>query len=84
MGKPVKFFGQNTTINPHPNDEGKVLPLPAHIAPGGVIIACWELSPEELKEVARTGKIFLEMHGRIPPHSVMGKNPFINNSIKGN
>jgi hypothetical protein len=84
MAAPVEFFGQNQVIQPHPKDKGKVLPLPVHQDPRGFVIACWQLTPEEIEEVKRTGKIFLQINGRIPPHSVMGKNPFINNEIKGN
>lgn len=84
MAKPTEFFGQNTVIKPHPNDIGKVLPLPVYANKQGLVVSCWELTPEEIAEVSRTGKVFLQMHGRVTPHLVMGKNPFINNKTKGN
>jgi hypothetical protein len=39
------------------------------------IISCWELSKEELEEVAKTGKIWLQVLGYQPPLVVEGINP---------
>lgn len=33
-------------------------------------ISCWRLSPAEIEEVKRTGRVFLSVWGRHPPVSV--------------
>lgn len=37
------------------------LPLPAHKTEAGEVTTCWELSPEEIKQVQETGVIWLSM-----------------------
>lgn len=46
--KPVDFAEANTTLNPHPADEGKVLPMRIFKDPSN-IVSCWELSPEDFR-----------------------------------
>ena len=38
-------------------------------------ISCWELTPEELKEIAETGQIWLLVVGGHPPLCIMGEKP---------
>ena len=40
-------------------------------------ISCWKLSPEELEEVTRTGRIYLHVFGHHPAVYVGGKEPFM-------
>lgn len=58
--KPIKFEGVNVTFGAN---QPEYLPLPAQRLPGdcGQIVTCWELSPEEIKQVQRTGKIYLSV-----------------------
>lgn len=46
-----------------------------------VIISCWQLSPEELEEVNRTGVVWLHVMGfSMPPVSVEGLSSFTEES----
>lgn len=41
------------------------------------LISCWELTPEELTEVQKTGKIYLSITGTgMPPVCLFAENPF--------
>lgn len=43
-----------------------------------VVISCWELSPEDMEEVKRTGKIYMSVAGQaVPPIALMVKSPFV-------
>lgn len=42
-----------------------------------VIISCWQLSKEDLEEIAKTGRIFLTICGNgMPPVSLQTESPF--------
>lgn len=41
-----------------------------------IITSCWKLSPEELEELQRTGCIYLQIMGGMPPVSLFVENPF--------
>lgn len=43
---------------------------------GQVSISCWELTEEELAEVAATGRVWLNVQGEHPPSSISGDYPF--------
>ena len=64
MGAPVDFPGANLTLQPPPGVES-VQPLRV-FHNERCLVSCWELSPEELAEVARTGRVFLSVWG--PPY----------------
>ena len=53
--KPIEFEQQNAMIAEH---QEEYQTLPAHITVGGKVISCWELSPEEIKIVQETGRIW--------------------------
>lgn len=43
-----------------------------------ILISCWKLSPEELEEVQRTGRVWLRIWGHVqPPVYVGGSHPFV-------
>lgn len=47
------------------------------------IVSCWKLSPEELAEVQRTGRIWVAVMGvGQPPILPMALNPFTEHGIK--
>lgn len=71
MGHPVNFQGANVVLNP-PKGDDSVQPL--HTFTNGVFcVSCWELSPEELAEVNRTGRVFLSiMSGRTQHPAFVG------------
>lgn len=69
--KPVKFEESNTVFG---KDQPEYMPLPALVKPfiigkgddaavypKGIVVSCWELSEEELAEVAKTGRIYLSV-----------------------
>lgn len=77
MAHPIKFFEQNIVYTKPPTmTDEECCSLPAYTN-GEQIISCWELTPEELKEINETGKVWLSVFGQItPPVCVMGNIPF--------
>lgn len=41
-------------------DQPEYLPLPACVTLEGVVISCWELTPEELAEIQKTGVLWVQ------------------------
>ena len=79
MARPVQFPEANFTWKgwPADDDEIEVEDLPAYRTKYGLTISCWELSPEEIAEVARTGKVWINVYAKThPPVSVGGHLPF--------
>lgn len=58
MATPVKFPGSNLTLNAAPEAEHNVASGMPAFTNGVGVITCWELTPEELKEVFETGRIW--------------------------
>lgn len=58
--RPLKFDGVNVV---YAANQPEYEPLPAEHCGGkcGQINTCWELSPDELKQVQETGKIWLSV-----------------------
>lgn len=86
--KPVHFDQVNKTFTAPPGMEETVLPLPVWQGPdqdgNPQIISCWELSKEEIIQVANTGKVWLAIMGTgMPPVCVMADSPFDNESEEG-
>jgi hypothetical protein len=83
MATPVNFPEQNAVLPPYPGTESWVRPLPIYRQyPDGVndqcVVSCWELSPEEIAEIVRTGKVYFQAFGSThPPVSIHGITPFI-------
>ncbi len=60
MATPVKFEGHNCVAA---ENQPEYLPLPLHVdtlQPEGPAVSCWELTPEELEEVKKTGRVYVE------------------------
>lgn len=57
--KPIDFPGVNHVFG---KDQPEYKPLPVmHLHdPEGSVISCWELTPEEREEIARTGKFYIK------------------------
>lgn len=54
-----------------------VLEMPAYCT-GMEVISCWELSPDELAQIQRTGRIWLRVQGETqPPLSLHAESPFV-------
>lgn len=56
--KPIKFEETNAVYGAK---QPEYVPLPAHKADDGTVTTCWELSPEELKQIQETGVIWLSL-----------------------
>lgn len=56
--KPIEFEEINVVYG---EKQPEYIPLPAHKAKDGTVWTCWELSPEELKQIQETGVIWLSM-----------------------
>lgn len=54
--KPIKFPESNVTFG---ENQPCFEPLPAFLAPNGIVVSCWELSPAEIEKVRETGYIWL-------------------------
>lgn len=56
--QPLNFDGANVVFGAK---QPEYIPLPAEYRGGksGEILTCWELSPDELKRVQETGKLWL-------------------------
>lgn len=71
MASPVSFPGENVVFTAEGCDDLPTLCMEERIT------SCWELSPEELEEVKKTGKVWLVVFGKQqPPVSVNGIRPF--------
>lgn len=50
-----------------------------------VIVSCWKVTPEELAEINRTGRVWLQLIGeRMVPALLSGTNPFANGDGNAN
>ena len=56
--RPLNFEGANVVFAAN---QPEYIPLPAEYRGGksGEILTCWELTPQELKKIQETGKIWL-------------------------
>lgn len=71
MAYPVDFPGKNLDLQPPPGAEN-IAPLPI-FRNGTCCVSCWELSPDELADVIRTGKVFLSVFwGQTQPPVYVG------------
>jgi hypothetical protein len=72
--QPIPFPEQNDIL--HPGSTGaQTLPI---FRDGLQIISCWQLTPEEMLEVAATGRVYVSVMTtvNIPPVLIMGQYPF--------
>lgn len=66
MGHPVEFKGSNGVLGA-PRGAENVDALPV-FRNGVCCVSCWQLSPAEVEEVARTGRVFISVFaGRTQP-----------------
>lgn len=78
MATPTAFEEANITFA---KDQKEYIPLPA-LAFGdeyGQVITCWQMTPEELAQVAKTGKVWLTMltfNQPLQPVMLHGAEPF--------
>lgn len=68
MGAPAAFPEANVILGPPPGSEAEVSDLQV-LRADGRLVSCWQLSPEEIAEIVRTGKIWLSVWGAVtqPP-----------------
>lgn len=71
MAQPVEFDGSNMVLRA-PEGAENVSDLPT-FTNGMCSVSCWQLSKEEIAEVARTGRVFLSVFsGRSQPPVFVG------------
>lgn len=58
MAEAVDFIGSNLTLRAPAGEEDRVSTLKA-FTNGNVVVSCWQLTPEEIETVIRTGRVFV-------------------------
>lgn len=53
---PVEFKGSNIVFG---KDQPQYKPLPALVLEDGQVITCWELSDEEVQEIVKNRKLYI-------------------------
>lgn len=84
MAYPIEFTEQNAVLGSGNNPGTENLPIAnCTVAVNSenpdvpFIVSCWQLSPEEIAEVQKTGRVYLGVMGKTTyPVSVIGVNPF--------
>ena len=74
MGNPISFKEANYTWSCREHDIPRETPVPVHKSNG--LISCWRLSLRERLLVLVTGRVWLDVHGTMPPTRVGGVSPF--------
>ena len=59
MGHPVDWHGANRTLGPPSNKDETSISSMRVFTNGIACVSCWALSPSDLEEINRTGKIFV-------------------------
>ena len=78
MANPIEFNEANLRLTAPKGDEDTVREMPAY-TDGSFCVSCWQLSPEELKELqANDGKLWLWVWSGAtqPPVLIDVENPF--------
>ena len=80
--KPVETSSTNTILTAPKGQENSVFNLPVTRytmqTPDGdmdCVMSCWELTPEELKMIEETGKIYIHMSGNTHPPMMLTPYP---------
>ncbi|MBN8994321.1 MAG: hypothetical protein J0H94_03780 [Rhizobiales bacterium] len=78
MADPIDFDEANLRLVAPTGEEDEVRSLPVRRA-DGMIVSCWELTPEERAEVARTGCVWLSVWSPTssPPVLVAGLKHYV-------
>lgn len=72
MAHPFHFEGANKVLGAPSGQEDRCTSLPV-FSNGNCCVSCWQLSSEEIAEVARTGKIYLSVwFGQTQPPVLIG------------
>ncbi|MGL4631537.1 MAG: hypothetical protein ACRCVT_10060 [Leadbetterella sp.] len=80
--RPVEFDQANIVFNkPEGMTDEECAPCPAWNGQdwqgNPLIVTCWQLSPEELKQINETGQMWLGiLSNGLPPHWMSTVNPF--------
>ncbi len=79
---PTSFAESNRALGrPRDMTEEQCEPLSVYVGVRSdelpVVISCWKLTPEELEEINRTGRVWLHVIGRsMPPVILQVETPF--------
>lgn len=82
MAHAINFLGSNFTFAAPP-DRDDICDLHTFRQPDGPCnVSCWELTPEELAEVNRTGRVFLSvMSGRTFYPALLGSESVVRSVV---
>lgn len=64
MALPTAFDEADCILGPPAGCEQGVVPLPVKRHEDGYLVSCWQLTPEELELIQKTGKVWLSVWGR--------------------
>ena len=81
MSRPVPFTGCNLRLVA-PEGRDDVEPLDA-FTNGNCIVTCWELSPEEMQSVQRTGRVWLTTMGNRFAPAFVGDEKAVRDVVSG-
>ena len=75
--QPSNFEGSNGIADTPPGVD-PILVQPLYVYRGPTfLLSCWKPTAAELKEINRTGRVWLFVHAaRMPPVSLQGNDPF--------
>lgn len=77
--KPVDFPESNCTYHGDPEQDIDDVEsfVGTDINNNKCIVCCWEVTPQEIAEIARTGKLWLHFYSDgMPVHALAAYNPF--------
>lgn len=77
--QPIRFEQATHSVGPPEGmTEAQVQSIPAYVSEirgGGCdgakrVVVCWKLDPAEIQYLARTGRLYINFMGYLPPHFV--------------
>jgi hypothetical protein len=60
MAVPIHFTEVDFVMGPPGGSDEAAIPMPVRRTAAGRLVSCWKLSLEEIEEIGRTGRIWLE------------------------
>lgn len=82
MGEPIDFHGANRKLLP-PKGSDTMGELPTYTN-GICSVSCWKLTPREVAEINRTGRVFLAiMSGETQPPVFVGDEESVRSVVAG-
>lgn len=80
--RPIEFKEMNAVFGAW---QKEYEPLPAHLTESGEVVSCWELTPEDIERVKKTGCVWLSQltfKDPLQPVCITADYPFIGNESR--